>query len=193
MKKSFKLKNDTIWDSNDLRKLFRMVCEQEGYYPSTIEVITSRAQTHCRPLRVTGLGGIGYGWLRLGIPCRQVHHIYDEQKHRFTRSTEELKELSGPYVKRIAQVLAHEIAHNRGVREHSTMLCSSQLDINKEIEKIVIHKKPVKTKPKRNIRQERYNSALKKQKMYESKIKRYTNLMKKWGKKVKYYKKVMSE
>ena len=95
----------------------------------------------------------------------------------------------------LAQVTLHELAHNRGVKEHREMLdwWDGSLDISWLTEDLTLVPKIAKLPPKRDLINERHIHALKMLKKHETKLKRQTTLTKKWRKKVKYYEKKQAE
>jgi len=172
-----KIKNETKWDTRDLRKLFKMVAKHEGYEPHTIEV-TPRG-------RGGGRGGLGYGWIRISIP-----HKYYMQGSDGRWEKMELQELSGEKIKRIAKVLIHEIGHNRGLN-HREMDSFSNIDVSFIPDDFVIRRKREKKKPKVDIKQKRYQHVLELIKKNERKLKATKTRLKKLYQKKKYYEKVL--
>lgn len=174
-----KFTNKSVWETQDLKNLFKLISKDEGYDAGTI-IVHSKG-------RGGGRGGIGYKWIKISIPSK--HYVCGtDGVHILT----ELQELRGNSLKGIARVFVHEIKHNEGLRHKDI----GDEFINQKdfsyLDNFVVRRKVEKQKVKVDLVELRKEKALKKVDEYVRLVKRYNNLLKKWQKfhrKVKYYEK----
>lgn len=187
-----KVINKTQWETSGLKKLTHKVIKKMGAEGVTriVTFVTgkSREQYYKKDkyklkFPVHGVASYTLGWIKMKIPDKIKTYMVGESGH--VHNQLDVDVLTPDYCKTIAQVLEHEVGHNLGLH-HSDM--GHWKNINTDyLGDMVIQKKQIKEKPKRNLKDERYKKAKSKITEYTSKIKRYNNLLKKWGKKVKYY------
>jgi hypothetical protein len=177
-----KIVNKTTWGTEQLRDLFKLICKKEDFEePRTVEVV----YMGYRGLRCLGQAVVGnHNWVRLMMSDRTTT-MNDNGRSQVV----EMKEYSGLDVIGLAQVFVHELQHTDGLR-HREMMDSNKFNVD-YVKGIVIKRKEVEPMPKRDLRRDRYDHALTMLKNYELKRKRIINLLKKWGRKVKYYERVM--
>jgi len=178
--------NKTSWSTKDLKRVFKLVCKEETFTPKIVEVVYSGKEGY-----YSGLGQYDYGWIRLRVPnSKKVAGSNGKVSY------EPLKELNTNV---IAYIFAHEIQHNIGL--HHREMNSKRFWNQEEEQKLIIpyvkgltiKRKEVKPKTKKDIKQLRYEHAIIMLRKYELKIKRIGNLIKKWQRKVNYYKKLKGE
>lgn len=175
--KRLRVDNRTSWDTGDLKRLFGRCIREAGMESArTVRVIYSKSG------QVTGYAYIGRRWLQMALPNIRVFCREDGR-----RGETRLLELSGEDVKEVAQVFLHELDHNRGIR-HKEMKKHYKIPVP-FVEGMVIHRKKEKEKPRKDIVGERSRKATQMVRIYQGKVKRYSNLLKKWQGKVAYYKK----
>lgn len=186
------IENKTTWDTKDLRKVFQLVCINEAYTPRRIIVVYgTRIIEYSKGnqrVGVSGVARIGSGWVKMKIPNSIL--IYESNENHNIR-VEKLTELNGKVIKRIAQVLAHELGHNRGLR-HREMMRVSFINVD-YIDGLIIHRKSKPKNKEKDPIKERYHNLLKKISQWETKSKRAKTYLKKYGDKRKYYEKKYSK
>ena len=181
-----KLINHTDWDTKQLRKLCMAVIRKVGSHKKHQISIDYKTRRYgfCH-----GRASVGGSWINMYVP-RLFHKDYlwnEEGKIVYGSDGNALME-SKPVnfdSYKFAQVLEHEIGHNLGLL-HDTMMQCNQIDAKYALQYPVAAKQ-IKEKPKRNMKDIRAENAKQKLAMYQSKLKRIENLVKKYEKKVKYY------
>jgi len=88
--------------------------------------------------------------------------------------------------KNVVDTFSHELAHTRGIHHSDLLEPNTNADEFMDVLPLTIPKKacPVRKDPK----QLRYENAISKVKAYQTKLKRTNSILKKWQKKVSYYK-----
>lgn len=160
---TLKIKNETDYETRDLRKIFLECMKREGVQRCNLTVRYSR--------------------------CDLVH---GSAYYNSTRVNMFLPK-KNPNIIGTAQVFIHELGHNRGLKhremvELSKIDCSwiMGFKIDKKIPK------DLKKIPK-DLKKERHEHAKKKLKQLTSRLKLMQTLIKKWQRKVRYYEKSSSE
>lgn len=171
------IENKTNYKTKDLRKLFLECMKREGVQNCYVKVKYSR-KSYIN----------GYAWYNsynvvMFFRKTKIFHIAGSNGTEYKRR--EITELTPEEIVRTSQVFIHELGHNRGLR-HDEMVSSFNMDCSwtNEFQIRTNEKKP---KPKRNLKQERYEHSQKKVKQLTTKLKRNQTLLKKWKKKVRYY------
>ena len=170
--KELEIANTTKWDTSDLRRLFSRCI-------SEIRKVEGRGKNAGLKVKVMNstrrkLTGRGYiGWYEMTI------------KIGITVDLSEIEMRQD-----LARLFIHEFYHNLGYRSQDHRYY--QNDWTKKWDVRFVEEYPIReaapvVKPKRDIQMERYEHVLSKVREYDSKIKRYQNLLKKWKKKQKYY------
>jgi len=138
------IKNSSHYRTEDLRKILRAAIKAEGAGPFRYywaEFITSRSHS-----RVTGLGTMNGCWQRIGIPMREnVRDTHGDY------CLEPLDRLPAFEVKRVAQVIVHELGHNMGLG-HREMVRSCEIDVSWAEGMDIRLKKPMPAKKKAALR-----------------------------------------
>ena len=172
-----KIINKSRWNTSDLKKLSRAVLKHYGYdAPRLFKIVTGKstnwrkADSQC----CSGRASLGGSRVRMMVP---------------KSTTIEKVPVVFP-VKDYARVLIHEVGHNAGLVHKEMVECRS-IEVPEEILEMTVRPKEKKVKPKRDLKQERYQKTLKKVGEYETKLKRTKTLLKKWKRKRKYYEKGM--
>ena len=174
-----KIINKTKWKNKDLRKLCRAVIKNTGSHKNHIIYILT---TKKRWRDYSGRASINGSWIQMFVPKTIDKNFVKGNDGQYRQKlTNTIFD-----VKRFAQILEHEIHHNLGLSNHKDMLSSGDLNVD-YVKDFRVNIQEEEPKPKRDLKKERYEKALKKVKEYESKLKRYNNLLKKWKKKVRYY------
>jgi len=201
-----KIENKTSWDTKNLQTLFNLVCKHEGYKPKTVIVKYGKMVrkdndndkcpfgNRLYNIRIGGLGGLGYGWVKLMIPNSILVSNWDKNGKFIRDQREKLMILDGTIVKKISQVFAHEIGHNRGLI-HNVMKHSSDINVD-YIDDLVIHRMVCNNKKNTDVITKRYNHTIIMTDKYKSKIskleselKKTNKTFKKWNNKKQYYEK----
>jgi len=112
--------NRSDWDSKELKQLFTLVSEHEGFTPR--HVVVEHSRTCWR-----GLGTVNGSWVKISIPNW-------------------LKTIEGNDLKTMAQVYTHEIGHNRGLK-HRNMINAWSINVD-YINGAIIHKSKTAIKKK---------------------------------------------
>jgi predicted Zn-dependent protease with MMP-like domain len=173
-----KIKNETQWDTKDLKKLFTEVCKQMGETTKrTIEVKISKKRFGLSHYH--GLGSCSRNWVELRIP--DTHCIVGSD------GRDQILELEHPDSIKIAQILIHEIGHNQGL-VHKEMANCWDIDCD-WANQFIINKKFEKPKIEINLKQQRYKLVIKRLTEKETKMKRLIKQIKKLQAKKKYYEK----
>lgn len=137
------LENESSWNTNDLRKLFERISKNEGYYPYRLKIVDSKIGT-----KPHGLASINGGYVRMIMPTKQyeLETVYYKgvELNRATGGTEDLKEISGDLMVKIAQIYVHELGHNLGL-DHKDMISWATINVD-YVKDLVIRKKTTTTK-----------------------------------------------
>ncbi len=134
---------------------------------------------------VSGLAWTNTNLMRLKIP------YYSTERH--PRAWNGLN-----FTHDLIYVFYHELMHNIGHRSHREindsylMRCACEYGINLPWEYISDKQPAVASRPKRNLKEERYYKALKMVTKWEKKATVANKHLKKWQKKVKRYEKILS-
>lgn len=183
----FTVNNKTNWETKDLRKLCRAVIKHIGTRRHRITVEYSKKTSYDCYHGYAYINSIG---VTMFVPRETRRTIKAGDNGKSMTVIESIK--FEP--EKFAQVLEHEIYHNMGLKHDEmskeVLYCKQDCGYVKNLKVSV---KTIKEKKPRNLQKERYEKALKNAKLYTSKVKRYTNLLKKWNSKVKYYEKVISK
>lgn len=158
-----KVTNKTEFRTDDLRKIFKAGLIAEGAEYKRYWITVRKSRKH-----ITGSTWYTSHNISINLPSD-----------------------AGERLRYLAQVFVHEIGHTLGLR-HSEMTHYYTIKIP-WLNGMVLRKKTVKVKPKEDLRTKRYQHALKMFKSHKSNLKREENLVKKWGRKVKYYEKAIKE
>jgi hypothetical protein len=158
-----KIENKTNWNTKELRKLFSIVCKNEGFTPEKVEVIFSKRDYTQEIHNVSGYGGLGYGWVKMLLPNKKSIVVRNNGESKVIKET--YKTLEGKIIKRVAQVFAHEIGHNLGLR-HKEMIDSYIINVD-YINGMIIHRTK---KNKKDIIINRYKNTIKNIDKWKSKI-----------------------
>lgn len=181
-----KLDNQTEWDTKELKELCKAVMKHEEISQTRqyIKVIYKK-RTGYSEERYGGYAYYNRKWVKMTVPRPQVRkQVVSEDGS--TKIAEVPHEFNA---ERFAQVLTHELGHNRGLR-HKDMPYSNRLDC-KYVKDFKVGLAKPKKKPKRDLKQERYDKVLKQIKSWETKKKRAENALKKYNTKKKYYERTM--
>lgn len=154
-------KNETDWNTRQLRKLCLIVLRKVGINPKWTTLIVE----YDRRNDYHGLASLGGCWIKMIVPKPQAQFN----------------------VEIFTKILEHEAEHNLGLK-HKDMMHWSMKEVNytKEFEVIAKVKKP---KIDTNLKEIRHQKAKAKIKELMTKLKRTQTLLKKWQRKVKYYEK----
>jgi len=169
--------NTTRWNTNDLRKLFGRCVQEvrkvEGRGENKgIEVSVKNASYH---RGISGRGNIN--WYSMSIIISKEIDLREEE-----------------WKDRLALVFIHEYYHNLGYKSQDARHYANDWtqNISRDFVKdYQIRGKVVEPKPVRDIQMERYQKTLKYVKVYESKTKRVSGLLKKWRQKQRYYERTL--
>jgi len=176
MRIKMKIINKTNWNTKDIRKVIKKVCEHEGFeLPKIVEI-------YQRKSRVGGWGYIHRSHIKLNFYFRDKI-VSENGKVEYV----EPKEITGERLMRLGAIISHEITHTLGERDKDMII--KPKEEFEFLRNMVIRKQEKKKKQKKDIVKQRYEKVIKKVKLYRSKIKRYKTLLKKWEKKKKYYEK----
>lgn len=115
------LDNKTTWNTSELRRFFKLICQYECYSPETVEVVYARDSYSL--FNTSAAAKVGSGWIRMRLPNRQI--IYKNEDG----IKKEIKELKGFRLKDIAQTFAHELGHNRGL-VHRDMIEQTGINVD---------------------------------------------------------------
>ncbi len=185
-----KLNNKSHWNTSDLRKLCKRVIKETGSHKDHVINIVTRKSRFYNKESFGGRAWLNGRELTMTVP----NVINQPQKVIGIDGKDNLLSIKRPLDNiifncvRFAQVLEHEIAHNLGLAKHRDMIFST--DKKCEYAKdYSVSPQQKKIAEKRNIVNERYQKAINNLKNSETKLKRATNLVKKWTTKVNYYKK----
>ncbi len=133
-------------------------------------------------------GVSGYAWfntnkMRLKIPyySPELHHIAYNGLH---------------FVQDLIFVFYHELMHNLGrrhleINDKYLMRCAVESGVNLPWQFVPTKAEVLQHRPKRDLRKERYQKALKMVSKWEKKVKTSNKHLKAWQKKVKYYNKML--
>jgi len=113
-----KLYNKTVWNTKELRAFFNMISKREGYFPQTIKVVPSRTHMH-------GLGGIGFGYVKLWIPKTKIKVDIKTKRGRDV----ELEVLKTGGLRLLARIYIHELGHNLGL-DHPEMISIDDINVD---------------------------------------------------------------
>jgi len=174
-----RIKNTTKWDTSDLRKLFSRCIKEvkkiEGRGKNKgIKVYVKNDNRDV--FDICGRGWLGYYEMSIKVGIEIDLMNLDNRK-------------------RLAHIFTHEYFHNLGYRQQDynnykgDWTARMNYDFVKDCQ---IKEAVIKTKPKRDLRMERYQTALAYVKTYETKVKRTKNLLKKWKQKQRYYERVLT-
>lgn len=172
-----KIKNNTQWDTADMRKIFSKCIYEikkiEGRrINNTIEIRNNNIEGNMISGRATIGGSIYKGyWMMIKIG---IEIDFDDFKKR----------------KELALMFIHEYYHNLGYKDQDR--CNYKYDWTKDINVDFVKDCQIKLarpkiKPKRNLQLERYNNVMKHIKEAERKLKRWQKIVKKWKAKQRYY------
>jgi len=168
-----KVKNETDYRTDDLRKILRRCIVECGMNPKRYRIRIYKSRTH----RVTGRAPLHGRSLRIGIPCIANWYSPEAEAH-------ETRELDVGAVERIARTAIHEIGHNQGLMHRDW---ASKYRVREKY----------KDEPLKLSREER-SAALKQKRAdhargmadkYEREIRRKQKFLKKWRSKIRYYEK----
>lgn len=179
-----KVVNNSNWNTDDLKKLINAVLKFSGQDAPRILTIKTGKHNH----GTNGRASIGGSWVDMWVPKTMISKKGVGLDGKFHTLCDE--EIRFP-VEEFSKVFIHEVGHNEGLR-HKDMLPWEHIKIPTSIREMVIRSKPKpKPKIKRNLREVRYEHALKMLKKNQTKLKRTKTQINKWAKKVKYYEKTM--
>lgn len=198
---NIKIENHTDWDTKQLKKLTLEVCKKAGAKEWTyIYVYTGKGRGCCHGRATLNGNRIwmyvppleSRKWKPIYHPIEKVV-VNGKPEPKFLRFDKNNFEKNKFPVKDYAQVLEHEIGHNLGLR-HKEMMRVGNIDVA-YVEGFAVEpkKKRPKSKPNRDLIQERADNAKKQLKKWELKLKRSKTFYKKWADKVKYYEKKLEE
>jgi hypothetical protein len=178
-----KIKNYTQWNTKDLQKLMNECVRREGMDNHRI-VIIEYSKRFCT---THGLASINGNWIRMFVLKPIVEYNEGSEIRKKLREFDSML---------FAEIFTHELGHNRGLH-HDEMVSISDFEmawakefkVNLKDELKFENGKIISAIPKepRNLKTERYEKTLKKVREFETKVKRYKNLLRKWEKKQKYY------
>lgn len=153
-----KIKNDTEYETRNLRKIISRCIKTDGPRAET------KMDIHIRPSKKYLSG---YAYLNSNFVCMRIPSTGEIDTVRFT------------------QIFIHELQHCRG-EVHREMVKSKTIDAG-WAKAFPIQKRPVKIKPVADLKSKRYETAKSRVSKYEIKMKRMATLLKKWKRKVTYY------
>jgi len=180
------LVNKTHYQTRDLRSIvlagLRANIKNEGPYPHwslKCVVVQCRTGRGC-----SGRGSYNAGWVKLRIPPSR---LLAAEGLGYTPGTY----LPGPLKRSIAEVLEHELNHNRGMHHGEADMRGryklSELDKPSWIDDMPLRVVLPVTKPVGDIRMKRQEHALKMLAGKERAAKRIAGQIRKWRAKVHYY------
>ena len=141
--------NHTDYETKELKAIFVRACKEEGIDTDRrVEVITSKKRY------LHGKASLHVNWIDIYLP---------KDRSKFSR-------------KELAQAFVHELGHNQGLT-HDEMDNCWKFNVNWVWEYPLNKKQPV-VKPKRNLKQERYDHAKKMLAVKEKTQKRLVNQIK---------------
>lgn len=177
-----KTKNKTAYDTRYLRKLF-MACEKQiryvymSYADKSIYAFHENRHVtiqHSKNRRVGGYAYYNSGTIVMKIPP-PVGTYYGNTRENAVSA------------RHVAQVYLHEIGHNLGLK-HKQQISSHKLNADFWPDE-TLPLKQIKTKPKRNVVDERAKKAHLKLVEWQKKLNKAKTFVKKYRRKVKYYEK----
>ncbi len=182
------IKNETHWNTRDLRKLFLRCIKERGVYGKwwLYQLVISYSRSGGW---IGGRGRYDFPWVRILLPG---------STHLGGPIFSGLQEAGSAHIVRLAQVMIHEIDHNLNLH-HEDMCSSWTLDVPwaENEHYIVSWNKPTKktkeAKDKPTLQEKRAARAAIKLKEWESRQKRAAKLVKKWRQKVRYYDKALAK
>lgn len=176
------VRNKTSWSTRDVRRFVLAGLKEEVGDWTRYVVNVAYKRVHA------GRGYVGYRELWLHLPnedCEMVPGDDGKPGPVWTRR----EKIDGADLLWYAEVLAHEVNHNKGLR-HKEMT-DAHLDLSWArrliAEGFAIRRKVVKPKAKRDLVAERSAHAQEKLAEWESKLRRASKKVRHWRGKVRYY------
>jgi len=175
-----KITNKSKWDTRDLIRFFRRCLSEIG---EDIRDYTIAVKNIRGGVGVSGAGSYNRKWMRISLPTHR--QVVGSDGGCFI---EELSELTGGELERVAQVVIHESDHTRGLH-HRDMMPSEQICTTWAGE-FRIAKRRIKPEPTMEDRvRKRYERVLELIKKNEARLKRTRTRLKKLYVKKRYYEK----
>lgn len=182
---SMRLVNKTPYDSRELKD-FIYACAKElrGGRKITPDLLVVAKPSYHNRMH-------GLGWL-----TKVYSPKYNHQGHliKLTISVNAKGNNYGDHFKRdLAHLIIHELMHCQGLNHWGVHKLEKRYgygwgsDTLSFADSLPLSMQVARTETPHNLRVERHDQAKKMVAQYESKVKRYQNLLKKWQKKVKYY------
>lgn len=170
-----KLDNATHYSGVDLRRLIRAALVHEGVNPKRYRVEVCYRHGRTNRGFVGGLGSYVSPWLRLKVPKVDG-------------------DMPPSMVREVAQVVAHEVAHNRGLR-HREMICDHRYDlgwIDTAKVPFVIRRRAARVAERPPLQQVRAERATSKLSEWERRAKVAAAKVKHYRAKVRYYERALA-
>ena len=174
------IKNETNWNTEDLRKLFSECCSRMGIENSHRVVTVKNERGH--GLQSGGHAYLNSNLITILLPMKVWQVGIDGQR------TEMKIESLNPV--ELAQTFMHEAGHNEGL-QHEDMLNPSELDADWATP-FVINRAKKEAVPKVDYPNLRYQKILKSINVKESKVKRLENALEKLYRRKSYYEKKLN-
>lgn len=179
------IKNSTVWDTANLRKLFYKCVREVEKIESPEYKFTNRKRRFILEIMNTEGGSRGRAtvnghWIMIKIP----------------KAWRTETEISEDHKAELVRLIVHEYYHTIGYRYHDR--CNYKRDFTKNWESswskdYPIKQKETKKEVKQDLRQKRYKQAIVNLKQATTRKKRSETLYKKWRDKVAYYERQFSK